>query len=271
LERKTKDILLLMEQYHNDWNEVFYITLTRYFGFGVNNDAFERLAKSLPFRYIRKQRGCYSQIESMLFGQAGMLEETLDCHYYRLLQQEYKFFRHKFDLSALDAFLFKNLRMRPNNFPSVKLAQLAALWFRYDTLFSIIRDEENPERIKNLFKVPPSDYWLTHYHFGKVSGDKEKVLGENALLTLLINVVVPMLFAYGEKQRLPEYNERALCLMEGLPVEQNAIVSTFANAGISVHHAGDTQALIQLKKEYCEKKKCLYCRIGFRLLKRASP
>ncbi|MDR2810976.1 MAG: DUF2851 family protein [Tannerellaceae bacterium] len=271
LERKTKDILLLLERYNNDWNEVFYIILTRYFGFGVNNDPFESLAKSLPLRCIQKQRGSYTQIEAMLFGQAGMLKEALECYYYRFLQQEYKFLQHKFGLSPLDSFRFKNLRMRPFCFPHIRLAQLAALWFRYDTLFSLVRDEENFESIKNLFKVVPSDYWKTHYHFQQVSAPKEKPLGEDALHTLLINVVVPMLFAYGKKHNLAEYGERAIRFLEQIPPEKNSIVSTFAHAGIPVQHAGDSQALIQLKREYCEKKKCLYCRIGFRLLKRFHP
>ncbi|MDR1555577.1 MAG: DUF2851 family protein [Tannerellaceae bacterium] len=268
LERKTKDILLLLEQYDDDWNEVFYIILTRSFGFGINNDAFERLARSLPFRYIRRQRGSSSQIESMLFGQAGMLEEASDCHYYRLLQKEYKFLRHKFDLQPLSGTLFKNLRMRPNNFPYVKLAQLAALWFHHDALFSLIRDEENPEQIKKLFRVAPSDYWETHYHFRHASPKTEKLPGLNALHILLINAVIPTLFAFGQKNNQPEYNERAIRFLESLPAEKNVIVSAFCNAGMPAQHAGDSQALIQLKREYCEKKKCLYCRIGFRLLKR---
>jgi hypothetical protein len=269
LERKTKDILLLLEQYHDDWNEVFYIVLTRYFGFGVNNDTFERLAKSLPFRFVQKQRGSSSQIEAMLFGQAGLLEETLECHYYRLLQQEYKFLRSKFGLSPLDAFLCKSLRMRPYSFPHVKLAQLASLWFRYDSLFHLIRDTENLESLKNAFRIAPSEYWLTHYHFRQVSAQKEKPLGEHALHILMINVVAPMLFAYGEKHRLSEYGERAIRFLEQIPPEKNLIVSTFCNAGMPAHHAGDSQALIQLKREYCEKKKCLHCRVGFQVLKRA--
>lgn len=272
LERKTNDILQLLEQYADDWNEVFYIILTRSFGFGVNSDAFERLAKSLPFRYIQKQRGSSSQIEAMLFGQAGMLAENIPGnHYHNLLQQEYKFFAHKFGLQPLDESLFKNLRMRPNNFPHVKLAQLAALWHRYDSLFSFIRDEESCERIKKLFRVRPSDFWQTHYHFRNASPPAEKLLGENALNIVLINVAIPMLFAYGRKNDRPEYCERAIRFLEALPVEKNVIVSTFTGAGIPAHHAGDSQALIQLKREYCEKKKCLHCRIGFRLLKRSHP
>jgi hypothetical protein len=271
LERKTKDILHLMEQYNDDWNEVFYIILTRCFGFGINNDAFERLAKSLPLHFIYKQRSSCSQIEAMLFGQAGMLEETETCHYYRLLQQEYKFLQHKYDLKPLDAAVFKSLRIRPVNFPHIKLAQLAATWHRYNTLFSCILEEEDMQQLKKLFRIQPSAYWDTHYHFKYASPPKEKVLGDGALTIILINVVVPMLFAYGQKNKQDEYCERALRFLENIPPEKNQIVNMYCRAGIQVHNAGDSQALIQLKKEYCEKKNCLYCRIGFNLLKRINP
>ena len=255
LERKTHDIFLLLDAYQTDWNEVFYITLTRNFGFGVNNDAFERLAKSLPLRCIQKQRNSHSQIEAMLFGQAGMLEEENDDHYYRLLQREYDFLRHKFGLSPMEDFVFKNLRTRPVNFPYLKVAQLAALWVRYDTLFSAILEARSTGEIKKYFRIPPSGYWETHYHFRYASPRKEKTIGENALNILLINTVVPMLFAYGLHNKRPEYCERATRLLESIPPEKNTIVTTFYNAGITVRHAGDSQALIQLKREYCEKKK----------------
>jgi hypothetical protein len=163
--------------------------------------------------------------------------------------------------------VFKNLRLRPANFPHIKLAQLAAIWYRYDTLFSCILNEDNPVRIKKSLRIPPSDYWETHYHFRQTSPKAEKLLGENALNILLINTVVPLLFAFGQKNNLPEYGERAIQFLETLPPEKNQIVSIFGTAGIPVCHAGDSQALIQLKREYCEKRNCLYCRIGFRLLK----
>jgi hypothetical protein len=272
LERKTNDIQLLLEQYNNDWNEVFYITLARAFGFGLNSEAFERLAKSLPYHCILKQRYSHSQIESMLFGQAGMLSEVIHTYFYRFLQEEYKFFRHKFNLQPLDASIFKNLRTRPMNFPHVKIAQLASILVEYDTLFSRILAEENPAEIKKLFRLPPSEYWETHYHFRDAQHTPtKKVMGDGALNILFINAVVPILFAYGQKNKQMEYCERAMDLLESLPPEMNQIVIAFKNNGISVKHAGDSQALIQLKREYCEKKKCLYCRIGFRLLKRSCP
>ena len=271
LERKTQDVLRLLETYQEDWNEVFYILLTRSFGFGVNSDAFERLAKSLPFRCIQKQRNSSSQVEAMLFGQAGMLVEKSTDPYYCLLQREYEFLRHKYTLVPLEDFVFKNLRTRPMNFPYLKIAQLAALWTQYDTLFSAILEARSCGEVKKYFRISPSDYWETHYHFQYASPLKEKKIGENALNILLINAVVPLFFAYSLHNKQSEYCERAIRLLESIPPEKNTIISTFCNAGISVRHAGDTQALIQLKREYCEKKKCLYCRIGFQMLKLPSP
>lgn len=267
LERKTRHIYTLLEQYGQDWNEVFYITLTRNFGFGLHSDAFESLARSLPLRYVQKQRGSHTQVEALLFGQAGLLEEESPVRYYRLLQREYRFLRHKFDLVPPDVSAFKGLRGRPVSFPPLKLAQLAALWVQHDTFFSAILEARSPGEIKNYFRVTPSDFWDTHYHFGEVSSPKAKPIGEGALNVLLINTVVPMYFAYGQRNKLPEYSERAIRLLESVPPEQNSIVTLFGRAGIRSCNAGDTQALIQLKREYCEKKKCLYCRIGFQLLK----
>lgn len=267
LERKTQHIYTLLEQYRHDWNEVFYITLTRNFGFGIHSDAFEQLARSLPLRCIQKQRSSHTQVEALLFGQAGMLETDYDCHYYRLLQREYRFLRHKFGLESLNESVFKNLRSRPFNFTPLKLAQLAALWVQHDTLFSAILEARTPGEIKRYFRITPSDYWETHYHFRDTSPQKPKPIGEKALNILLINTVVPLYFAYGQQNKLPEYCERAIRLLESIPPEQNSIVSLFARAGIQIRNAGDTQALIQLKREYCEKKNCLHCRIGFQLLK----
>ena len=268
LERKARDIFRLLKRYQGDWNEVSYILLTRSFGFGVNSDAFERLAKSLPLHYIQKQRTNISQIEALLFGQAGMLSEPIGCPYYQLLQREYAFLQYKFGLKPLDESTFKNLRIRPTSFPHIRIAQIAAIWHHHDTLFSHLISGRTPQEIKDYLRVRPSDYWTHHYHFRNASTPKDKTIGDNALNNLLINTVVPLLFAYGQVSRLPEYCTQAMRLLETIPPERNQIVTLFTRYGIPVHNACDTQSLIQLKREYCEKKKCLYCRIGFRLLKR---
>lgn len=271
LQRKVENIQQWLELYNQDWNEVFYVLLCRNFGFGINGDAFERLARSLPLKCIQKQRGSSSQIEALFLGQAGLLEAPYrnQHHYYRLLQQEYQFLRYKYNLKPLDAYVFKTMRLRPNATPHLKLVQLAAVWVQYDTLFSAILEARTPREIKDFFRVTASEFWDTHYQFQQETSARKKSLGENSLNILLINTVVPMMFAYGHLQHKPEYCERALKLLERIPPEKNYIVTTFQGAGIKVNHAGDTQALIQLMRNYCEPKRCLYCRFAFHLLKQS--
>lgn len=272
LERKTDDILRWLEQYQKDWDEVFYVLLCRSFGFGINGDAFERLARSLPLKCIRKQRQSVSQIESLFLGQAGLLDEPGKNrhHYYRLLQQEYTFLRKKYGLQPLEPSVFRNMRLRPNATPHIKLVQLAAIWTRHDSLFSSILSARTPREVKDFFRVQASEFWDTHYNFLRPSPPRKKELGGNALNILLTNAVVPLMFAYGVYHRMDEHKARALRLLECIPPEQNSIISLFSQVGMTSRNAGDTQALIQLKRSYCEPKKCLYCRLGFQLLKRSS-
>lgn len=269
LERKTDDILRWLDLYQKDWNEVFYILLCRNFGFGVNSDAFERLARSLPLKCILKQRPSASQVEALFLGQAGLLNDSNGNrhHYYRLLQQEYSFLRKKYGLEPLEPHIFRNLRLRPDATPHIKLVELAAIWIRHDTLFSSVLSARTPRELKDFFRVPASAFWDTHYNFLRPSPHRKKQLGENALNMLLINTVVPLMFAYGLYHRMDEHKARALRLLASIPPEQNSIISLFSQVGMKPRNAGDTQALIQLKRNYCEKKKCLYCRLGFQLLK----
>lgn len=269
LERKTDDILRWLDLYQKDWNEVFYILLCRNFGFGVNSDAFERLARSLPLKCILKQRPSASQVEALFLGQAGLLNDSNGNrhHYYRLLQQEYSFLRKKYGLEPLEPHIFRNLRLRPDATPHIKLVELAAIWIRHDTLFSSVLSARTPRELKDFFRVPASAFWDTHYNFLRPSPHKKKQLGENALNMLLINTVVPLMFAYGLYHQMDEHKARALRLLASIPPEQNSIISLFSQVGMKPRNAGDTQALIQLKRNYCEQKKCLYCRLGFQLLK----
>ena len=291
LERKTHDIYSRLGNNSKDWNEAFYITLMRNFGFNTNSDAFEILAGSLPFKYILKHRNNPLQIESLFLGQAGLLNNaqcTIDNvqlipsdtssrllraesgnqpdPYLQSLRREYDFLKEKYSLKPVEAFLFKNLRTRPVNFPYIRLAQIAAVWINNDLLFSRILEMENIKDIKILFNVVPSEYWATHYNFRSISASRKKSIGDNASDIILINTVIPVLFAYGRYKDLPKYCERALRFLEEIKPEKNRIVSIFCDAGIYVKNAGETQALIQLRREYCDKKKCLYCRIGFRLI-----
>ena len=282
LERKTSDILIRLKQYTKDWNEIFYITLMRNLGFGTNSDAFEWLARSLPYKYILKHRHNPLQVEALLFGQAGLLSadkgterivhengtsvSDANDSYYHLLCSEYEFLKKKYSLKPIEGFLFKKLRTRPVNFPHVRIAQAAAIWLQRDVLFSEILETEETDRIRSYFDVLPSEYWNTHYHFGFSSAFQKKRIGKSAVNSLFINTIIPVLFAYGKQKNQTVYCDRALSFLETLPPERNHIVTFFEKAGVSVRNAGDTQALIQLQREYCDSKKCLYCRIGFQII-----
>jgi hypothetical protein len=267
LERKTDTIFQLLDTYQDDWAEVLYVALSRNFGFGINNDAFERLAKSLPLKCILKHQDSEKQVESLFLGQAGLLEKTgIDDEYYLALQQEYQFLQKKYQLQALEGHLFKNLRIRPNNFPHIKIIQLAGFIRKSQYLVTQILKSTQLSDFHTLFASDVSEYWKSHYQFGKLSSKKSKQLGYSAISILLINTVVPFLFAYGKKKNIEIFKERSLQLMAAIRAESNFITTLFSRAGIEIEHAGDSQALIQLKREYCEKKKCIFCRIGYKLL-----
>jgi hypothetical protein len=271
LEKKTQSLFQLLDACYDDWNEVFYICLSRNFGFGINNDAFERLAKSLPLKYILKHQDSGKQVEALFLGQAGLLDkDSIDDDYYRSLREEYQFLKTKYKLQALESHIFKSLRIRPGNFPHIKIVQLAGFVRKKPDLFSSVLTTVPLKDLIALFTTEIDDYWLTHYHFEKSSVKKPKQLGLSAIHILLINTVVPILFAYGKKKNQELFVERALDLLEAIKPENNFIVTAFTRAGITATHAGDTQALIQLKREYCEQKKCMYCRIGHRLLSKGK-
>ncbi|MDR1764072.1 MAG: DUF2851 family protein [Dysgonamonadaceae bacterium] len=267
LERKTNNLLQLLKDYKNDWNTVFYITLSRNFGFGINNDAFERLAKSLPLKCVLKHCDSALQTEALFLGQAGLLADGEQAdEYYARLRQEYIFLAKKYKLNPLEAHIFKNLRIRPDNFPHIKIVQLASIIRNRENLFSHVLEIEDKSLFFDLFRSDPSEYWQTHFRFGKLTPKRVRLLGMSSMELLLINTVVPLLFAYGKKKNEEKFTARALNILDSLKPEKNAVITQFSRAGITFRNAGDSQAVIQLKREYCEKKKCIYCRIGHKLL-----
>lgn len=267
LERKTNDIYNHLNRFNHSWDQTFYVLLSRNYGFGLNSDEFERLALSLQYNIIQKHSDNLFQIEALLFGQAGMLEnERISDEYYLSLKREYQFLRHKYQLKPLDEFIFKKMRIRPGSFPQVRIAQLAALFVQSGRLFSTVIEIEDYKQLRLYFQSEVSAYWKTRYSFGKESVASKKFLGDASLNTILINTVVPILFAYGKKNDLEKYCDRAIAILESIKPERNSIVSAFKNAGVIPKNAFDTQAMIQLKKEYCDKRKCLYCKIGYKIL-----
>ena len=267
LERKSKHIQELLERYNNSWEDVFYVILSRNFGFGLNSDSFERLALSLPLKYIRKQGDNLIQIEALLFGQSGMLDNLkVNDDYYSLLQKEYAFLKNKYELDPLESYIFKNLRTRPTAFPQIRIAQLAALLHSSHGLFSKITACDDVGRIRLMFHVNASEYWQTHYAFGVSSERKVKYLGDASLDIILINTVAPILFIYGRTIDSEIHCERALRFLEILKPERNSITKRFEKLKMPLNNAADSQAMIQLKREYCEPRKCLFCRVGHQLL-----
>jgi len=266
LERKSNDIKRYLDRFNGSWEEAFYVLLSRNFGFGLNSDSFERLALSLPLRYIQKQGDNIKQIEALLFGQAGLLDEDQPDEYSKSLRQEYLFLQNKYSLSPVESHIFKKLRVRPTGSPSIRIAQLSALLHNTHGLFSKILKSEDIGHIRLLFHQNASEYWQTHYVFGEVSARKSKYPGDSSLDVILINTVVPILFAYGKATNNEALCERALYFLEQIKPESNFITKDFAHLKMVAKNAYDSQAMIQLRREYCEKRKCLYCRIGYRML-----
>ena len=272
MERFEQKATLLNERLkrcQGNWEDAFFITLARNFGFGLNGDAFETWAHRLPFRAVDKHRNDLFQIEAIFFGQAGILEDSDGDGYYLRLKKEYTYLQHKFGLIPMDASLWRFLRLRPANFPHIRIAQLACLYHRAYGLLSRIMETETLQGVRDILKGGTSEYWLTHYTFGGSSPSRPKTLSNTSLDLLIINTVVTFLYAYGLHKGNRVLCARAGSFLEELKAENNYITRMWEQCGMKASNAADSQALVQLKKEYCDKKKCLYCRIGYEYLKRS--
>lgn len=272
LHSKVARLQELLTQYNGSWEDVCYVTLSRALGFGINGDAFERLAKRTPLRLVNKHNDSLFQIEAMLFGQAGMLDAAHHKHdeYYQHLCREYGFLSNKYTLTPLNEENWKFFRIRPQNFPHRRIALLAHYLHDGFRLMSAVVDAKDTKELRQLFNVELTGYWATHFSFGTSSEGSNRAISANAVDILLINTIAPLYFAYGES--IDEYpvSDKAITLLEELKPENNAIVAQFAKCGIKANSALTSQALIQLRREYCEPRKCLYCNIGHRLLSIAA-
>jgi len=271
LQAKSDAIMKIFGETGNDWEETFYRILTRYFGFRVNTEPFEMLATSLPFKTIRKHSDNRFQIEALLFGTAGMLEEglfkdALTDKYYKDLTKEYRILSAKYSLQPIHGWLWKFSRLRPVNFPTVRISQLSAMLSTAGGLFSRALEAADVRLLKELFGVTASSYWDDHYVFGKKSKAVLKNTGNQAIEIFLINAVIPVVFNYGRFHDNREMCERALDLLENIDPESNSVTRDWESAGIEVESAFYTQALLQLTDEYCRKRRCLDCRIGCRII-----
>ncbi len=268
LERKSTAIQTALERNKDDWEETFWQFTARYFGSKVNAEPMEMLACSLPHRILAKHKNQLFQLEALLFGQAGFLEKTFADDYLIRLKKEYQFLKTKHNLGdAVPLAAWKFGRLRPPSFPTIRLAQLAALIHRSLHLFSKVIDNQQVEKLSELFEVEVSDYWREHFVFDTPSVSSPKRLGSDAIDVILINNVAPFLYIYGKLRGDESLKDSSLLLLEKVKPEKNTIIEGWKDLGFTAQTAADSQALIQLKTTYFYAKRCAYCAIGNTILK----
>ena len=266
MEQRCARVALLLEDTRGDWEMVFQRMLFRAFGFGANADPFERLAQSIPAHCIAKHRSALPQVEALLLGQAGLLGDAPADDYHVRLQQEYALLRTKFSLTPMEAHVWKFLRTRPVNFPTIRMAQLASLLCRQSSLMESVLKVASLRDCLAIFAVSPSEYWDTRYAPGSPSPRRSKALGEKSVERIAANFVAPMLFAYGKHRAQEQLCEVAVELLEQVAPERNAKVDGWRTMGVTPQNMLESQALLQLKNEYCDRKRCLHCTIGKQIL-----
>ncbi len=266
LESKSAIIFSFLSENNFHWEETFWWLIARNFGIKVNSEAFEKIARSLPINFLAKHKNQIHQLEALLFGQSGLLEKEFTESYPKMLQKEYRFYQKKYKLQQPRAQLFF-LRMRPANFPTLRLAQLAMLINQSNHLFSKIIEERSLGEVKKLLNVTANDYWHYHYLFEELSEFKVKKLGREMINNILINTIVPILFAYGLHHNEQQYKDKAITWLEEISSENNVITKGFATLKFISKNSFDSQSYIQLKNEYCNNKRCLECAMGNALLK----
>jgi len=267
LERKADEIRERLAFYANDWDQAFFEALSSTFGFRINKQPFELLARNTPVLCLEKHKDNLFQLEAMLFGQAGFLEGKYRTAYPKLLKKEYRHLRVKFGLESVSGHLWKFMRLRPNNFPTIRIAQLAMLIHTRSHFFSQIMQQSDYSQICDYFNVGVSDYWQSHYYFDRPSRNIGKTISTSTIDLIVINNVIPFLFLFARHSGKDEYADKAIALLEKINAESNAHIRKFAEFGIRPASAGESQGLIELKTNYCDRKRCLECRIGLELIK----
>lgn len=271
LERKANEVKSLLQINNGDWEETTYQFLARYFGFKLNNEPFFQLAKSVPYKILLKHHDKPFQIESILFGQAGFLEARSKNDYLKLLRREFNLLSAKYKFSPpLHGSQWKFMRLRPANFPTVRLAQFCALMARAPQLFSMIIETRNSEKLKEILNAQQSDFWRQHYHFGSKAKREIPPLGNSSVDLVCINVVAPVLVAYGKSVDDQRFVDRAVEHLESVAAEGNKITKIWQNLGLKISTAFDSQATIELYQNFCLKRNCLNCTIGSSILKPES-
>jgi hypothetical protein len=266
LERKSKPVFELLQQTNNDWEAVLFCLLAKNFGLNTNGETFLKIATSIPFSIIRKESFEIENLEALLLGQAGLLDVEKEDNYFKDLKLKYCYLLHKHQLEKSSYSPVQFFKHRPDNFPTIRLSQLANLYSINQNLFSQISKITSVKAIYDLFQVSASLYWQGHYQFDKESPKKKKALSKSFIDLIIINTVVPIQFAYS-KSRGVDSTERLIQLLNEVVPEKNAIMDKFKSFGVHPVSAFETQSMLQLKNEYCSKSRCLACNIGIELLK----
>lgn len=263
MELLVKDIERRLDINHYDWEETLYQRIMHYLGSKVNNEAFDRLAMVLPLRVLRKHADNRVQLESMMLGCAGFLEENFTDGYPALLKREFGVMKSKFNLLTMPVSYWKRFRMRPSSFPTLRLAQMATVIHKNDGMFSNIIDADNVDDIKTMFDVEMNDYWDNHFYFEKETARGCRKMGKDAINMLIINAVIPVMFCYGKYHDLEDIKCRALNYLEELERENNKVIRHFEGSGVVVENAKQSQALLHLYNKYCCRKRCLECAVFY--------
>lgn len=267
LENKALKIGDLLERNNNDFEQTFYQSLARSFGFGINSDPFEQLATSLPLNILRKYNDNIFKTEALLFGQSGLLDDAVTDNYVISLQKEYLFLRAKHNLSPINAGVWKKSRLRPGNFPQVRIAQFASLMTGFQGLFSAVFEDNKLSETIKFFNNKVSEYWHSHYVFGKPVDKANTGFGNQAFLTIAINTIAPFAFYYFNYYKKTTDAVKISDWLSSLKAEDNRETRAWESVNIHANNAYESQALINLKKNYCDQRKCLYCAIGNEILK----
>lgn len=268
LRNKTIEIQKALSLQNQNWEEVFYQFLAKSFGSKINALPFYMLAQQTPVHLLNKYKNDLFKIQALLFGQAGFLSRSFEDDFPKRLQNEYNFQKVKHQIKPLDFSMWKFMRMRPANFPSLKIAQFAQLIFQSSNLFSKALAAKNLKEYEYMFELKMADYWMDHFIFDKKSKRRKKTLGKNSIHLILINTICPFLFQYGNYRREQKYIDKAIALLQAIPAENNKITRDFVKIGFPIHSAYESQAVLNLKKHYCDQRKCAYCKIGYEILKK---
>lgn len=262
LEKRSEFIDNMLDNNLNNFEETFYQLICRSFGSHINGLPFELLARSTPLKCLLKHKNNLFQLEAFLFGQAGMLEGKFEDAYPNELRMEYRHLQNKFSLASIDGALWKFLRLRPFNFPTIRLSQLAGLIHKNGSLFHHLIVDLNPDDVRSMLSVTASEYWDDHFIFDKLSRNVPKKMSSETVDRIIINAVVPFLFVYGKRKDDFQISGKAFLLLEKMKGEQNSVTKKWQQMNISSENAYLSQALLELKNSFCDHKRCLHCEIG---------